>query len=128
MTAFRESIAAVNGQFLAAFSAGNARAMAEIYTEDGQALPPNGEVVSGHVALAALWQGVLDMGITGATLETVELEHMGEHAHEVGRYTLKVEDGAVVDEGKYIVIWRRLPSGAWKWHRDIWNSSRPPTA
>jgi hypothetical protein len=36
----------------------------------------------------------------------------------------KAQDGSILDTGKYIVIWKR-ENGAWKWHRDIWNSSRP---
>ena len=30
----------------------------------------------------------------------------------------------VLDSGKYIVVWKR-EGDAWRWHRDIWNSSRP---
>jgi hypothetical protein len=30
----------------------------------------------------------------------------------------------VLDEGKYIVIWKQV-EGQWKLHRDILNSSRP---
>ncbi len=34
-------------------------------------------------------------------------------------------DGGVADEGKYIILWRRV-GGAWYVHRDIWNSNRQP--
>ncbi len=125
MANYRESIAAENEAFLTAFAKGDATAMAMTYTEDGQALPPNGEVVTGREALAGLWQAVFGMGIVGATLETVELEQLGNHAYEVGKYTLKATDGSEVDRGKYVVIWQCLPGGEWKWHRDIWNSSVP---
>lgn len=124
MSAVQESIATVNQAFLTAFANGDAEGLAATYTADGQALPPNGDIVTGRPALAAMWQSVFAMGINGATLETVELEQHGNTASEVGRYTLSA-DGTVVDNGKYIVLWQRQPGGEWRWHRDIWNSSRP---
>ena len=44
-------------------------------------------------------------------------------AIEVGTYVLKGEGGAVADEGKYIVVWKK-DGKAWKLYRDIFNSSR----
>jgi hypothetical protein len=43
---------------------------------------------------------------------------------EVGKYTLSVAGGQVVDRGKYVVIWKQ-EGDEWQWHRDIWNSSLP---
>jgi uncharacterized protein (TIGR02246 family) len=124
MSDFVKEIQATNEAFVAAFAAQDAAKMATVYTEDGQALPPNSAIVAGRPALQAMWQGVMNMGIQAATLETVELEQQGDLAVEVGKYALTVAGGQVADEGKYIVIWRR-DKGHWLWHRDIWNSSRP---
>ena len=121
---FQSQIKSVNEAFLAAFARGDAAGMVAIYTEKGQALPPNGAITTGRPAIQSIWQGAIDMGIKGATLETVELEQHGEAAFEVGQYTLQGDGGQVLDEGKYIVIWRQ-EEGQWRWHRDIWNSSRP---
>jgi hypothetical protein len=49
---------------------------------------------------------------------------MGEIAVEIGRYTLSGSEMPVLDSGKYAVVWKR-EGDAWRWHRDIWNSSRP---
>jgi ketosteroid isomerase-like protein len=40
-------------------------------------------------------------------------------------WTLKGKDGAELDHGKYVVIWKK-EAGGWKLHRDIWNSSQAP--
>jgi ketosteroid isomerase-like protein len=48
----------------------------------------------------------------------------GDTAVEVGRYTLSGEGGQVLDTGKYVVIWKK-EDDAWRYHRDIWNSSMP---
>jgi len=119
------AITAVNEKFVAAFNAGDSKTLSTVYTEDGQLLPPNAEVVSGHENISTFWQAVLDAGIASAKLDTVELEVMGDAAVEVGQYTLKVADGTTVDNGKFIVVWRK-EAGEWKWHRDIWNSSKAP--
>jgi len=76
----------------------------------------------GKPAIQAFWQGALDMGIAEAVLETVEFEEVGDAAWELGQGVLKAKDGQVLDDAKYIVLWKR-ENGAWKRHRDIWNSS-----
>jgi uncharacterized protein (TIGR02246 family) len=119
----RQAIATANHQFVTAFARRDARGMAELYTANGQLLPTGSDFVTGTPAIQAFWQAVMGMGIKEATLETVELESHGDAAYEVGRYTLRGDGGQMVDEGKYIVIWKR-EGGQWKLHRDIWNSSR----
>ena len=128
MPNFRESIDAVNAAFMTAFAEGDASEVAKTYADDGQALPPNGDVVTGHAALKEMWQGVMSLGIKEATVESVEVEQLGNHAYEVGKYTMVAANNLVFDKGKYVIVWKRLPSGEWRWYRDIWNSSMPPAS
>ena len=120
----KAAIEAVDAEFEAALSAGSASRLAGVYTKDGQALPPNGPIVSGREALEVFWQGAVDAGIGSVELETVELEVFGDSAVQVGRYSLKSADGATADVGKLMIFWKK-EDGAWRWHRDIWNSSNP---
>lgn len=123
-TEIRNAIMAGNEKLMAAASRGDATAMAALYTEDGQVLPPNSDAVSGRPAIQSFWQGAIQMGIKAVRLETIEVEGHGSTANEVGKFTLQGEGGLVVDTGKYVVIWKQ-EAGQWKLHRDIWNSSRP---
>jgi hypothetical protein len=66
----------------------------------------------------------MNSGVASATLTTLEAIGIDSIAWEVGRYRLADSDGAPIDEGKYVVIWRLTPDG-WRLHRDIWNSSVP---
>ena len=93
-----------------------------IYTEDGQFLPSNSDAVVGKAAIQEAFQGLLDGGIRGIQLDTLEVESFGDTAYEVGLYTLKDETSETLDHGKFIVIWK-LIEGNWKLHRDIINSS-----
>jgi len=120
-----DNIAATNQSFMTAFAAGDADGLAALYMTDGQLAPPHSDVVTGHEAIAGFWQGAMDMGLKGVTLETAELDEYGDTAVEQGRYQLTDAEGNVADRGKYLVIWKR-DGDTWKLHRDIWNTSMPP--
>ncbi len=120
----RAGVEATNAQFMEAFSQGDATAVAACYTEDAQFLAPNSEIVSGQEAVQGAIQGLIDAGIKGLRLEATEVEGHGDTAHEVGTFTLMGEDGQTIDEGKYIVIWKKV-GNEWKLHRDIFNSNMP---
>nr|NIO33253.1 DUF4440 domain-containing protein [Gemmatimonadota bacterium] len=34
-------------------------------------------------------------------------------------------EGGAVEQGKYLVVWKRGEDGNWKLHADIWNTSMP---
>lgn len=119
----RAQIDETNAAFVAAFGRGDAAGLAAVYTADGEILPPGTEPQRGISAIQEFWQAVINMGIKAASLETIELEAEGDLAWETGKYGLFGENNSPIDNGKYIVVWKR-ENGAWKWHRDIWNTSR----
>jgi uncharacterized protein (TIGR02246 family) len=121
-------VQAVNNQFSAAWTAQDARAVAALYTETAQLLPPNAEPVSGPPAIQQFMQNLFEAGLAGLELTTTEATGIDSLAIEVGRYRLMNAAGETLDEGKYMVWWRRTAAG-WRLHRDIFNSNRPlPTS
>ena len=123
-TEISDAIVAVNEKFMAAFKMGDAASIANLYTENGQLLPPNADFLTGREAVQAVWQSILDMGVKEIKLDIVELEGHGDTAIETSNYTLYDESGQQLDQGKYIVIWKQQ-NGQWKLYRDIFNSSMP---
>ena len=119
-----DNIAVTNQSFMTTFASGDAKGLAAFYTADGQLAPPNSDVVTGHEAIAGFWQGAMEMGLKGVSLETAELDEYGDTAVEQGRYQITDGEGNVADRGKYLVIWKR-DGDEWKLHRDIWNTSMP---
>ena len=119
-----DAIMAANGRFMDPFSRGDTEGLASLYTYEGQVLPPGNDTKTGKAGIQGFWQAVVEMGIKLAKLETLELNEYTDTAIEVGRYTLGGEDGQVLDQGKYIVIWKR-EDGQWKLHQDIWNTNMP---
>jgi uncharacterized protein (TIGR02246 family) len=117
-------IAQANKEFMAAFSNGDANALAQLYTNNARLYPSNSDVIEGQKAIEEFWHAVMNAGVKKAVLETVTAEIYGNIAIEEGRYRLYVEGDQMVDQGKYIVTWEK-EDGKWKLHRDIWNTSNP---
>jgi ketosteroid isomerase-like protein len=120
----RAAIEAGNKKFSDGAAKKDAALIAAAYTPDGEAFPPNADIVKGRPALQKMWQSVLDSGITGIELATTEVESSGNIAYESGTYTMKTKDGKVADRGKYCVVWKRV-ANQWLLHRDIWSTSLP---
>jgi uncharacterized protein (TIGR02246 family) len=121
------AIEAADQKLVSAFGRGDAAGIAQLYTEDGQILPPQSEPITGRHGIQAFWQGAMDMGVKAAKLESVEVEGHGDSAVEIGKYELYAAGQQRVDHGKYVVIWKR-EQGEWMLWRDIWNTSVPPPA
>lgn len=114
-------IEAENAKFVAAFNAGDADAVAALYTEDGMILPPGGDAVSGRDGIAEFWAAAMESGVAGARLTVDEVHDIGDDTIvEISRYELLDAEGAPVGAGKYMVYWRKV-GGDWQLHRDIWN-------
>ncbi len=114
-----------NERFMEAIRATDSATMPSLYTSDAIILPPNADAVSGADAIAQYWQDFFELGITDAQPVTLEVIPMGEYALEVGESSVYGADGALVDRGNIMVLWKN-DGGIWKMHRDTWNSSIPP--
>ncbi len=118
----REVIDAGNQAFIENFFHGDARAVANLYTEDAKVIAPGAAVASGHVAIAAFWQAVMDTRVKSITLSTGDVQSTDDLAYEDGVVKI-VGANDEVTEGRYVVIWKNV-NGAWKLHRDIWNQAK----
>jgi uncharacterized protein (TIGR02246 family) len=130
--AVRSRIEETNAEFGAAASRGDMAAVAALYTDDAILLPPNAEMVRGKQGIKAFFDGlVAQMGVPQLSLQTAQVEEIGDTANEIGAYTLKVQPPGgepVTDIGKYVVVWKRQ-GDAWKLAIDIWNTNSPlPTS
>jgi ketosteroid isomerase-like protein len=115
-------IKANNKALCAELANGNAAGIAKMYAKGAKLMPPNADFMQGKT-LTAFWDGAIKMGIKGGELKSKEVEVFGNTANEVGTYTLYGADKTAVDNGKYIVIWRK-EGKTWKLYRDIFNSNR----
>jgi uncharacterized protein (TIGR02246 family) len=121
-----EGLKAMRDEWQSAFETGDTNAMADLYTADGAVLPPNADPVSGRPAIAAFWKDFSESGLSGV-VEDDDAYAQGDLGYKQGQYTMTDADGNIVDQGKYIEIWRQV-EGEWQLHRDIFNSNRPAAA
>ena len=127
--AVRSAIEGTNAQFVAAANRGDTAAVAALYTADAVVLPPNAEMVRGRQAIRGFFDALIQqMGVPRLTLDTIQVDEVGDTACEVGAYTMKLQPPggeAVSDSGKYVVVWKRQSDGSWKLAVDIWNTNAP---
>jgi len=118
----RKGVDAGNARWVAGLAAKDAGAIAAVYTEDAILYPPGAGAVSGRKAIAAAFEPMLGAPLS---LRTDEVKQSGDYAVETGTWTLAGPDGKPADDGKYVVVWKKVGKN-WLMWRDIWNSSRPP--
>jgi ketosteroid isomerase-like protein len=119
-----EAVAENNRRFAAAAAAGDARAIASVYADEAELLPPNAEALRGQEAIERFWEAGIEMGIRGIELETMQLEQTNGFAYEVGRYKLRfeIDEGPPsVEVGKYVVVHMRYQDGSWRRAVEIFN-------
>ena len=124
----QQAVQDTNREWMEAIKRGDPASIAALYTEDATLLPPNSEAIRGRQGIEAFFKAGMQMGISEATLETVDVEYLGDVAYEVGAYTMKIEpEGgqATTDQGKYMVVWKREGDGPWKLAVDMWNTNTP---
>jgi len=121
----RAAIEAANAKFSEAFARGDAKALAAMYTADAIAFPPDSEMIQGNEAVGEFWKATRSGGVQGVALTTLDVGRSGDVAYESGEVTLTIQPAGkepTTATAKYLVVWKREADGAWKLHRDIWNS------
>ena len=119
-----DEIQQANNEFVNAIKNGDANAISMIYSSDAKLFPPNKEVIEGRETIKDVWSFNLKLGIKEAILKTLSAESYGNTAIEEGRYELYADGHQMLDQGKYIVIWKK-EDGKWKLEKDIWNTNTP---
>jgi len=107
--------------FAMAFNTGNFDQAAALFAKDGVLIAPRHETACGQKQIEHLLRQLSDAGYGNLRLETTRVDHSGDMAMEIGRFTvaLQAQDGTTLSEhGSYVKVWRRL--GAWLIIGDCW--------
>jgi uncharacterized protein (TIGR02246 family) len=103
-----------------AYNEKDADALAALYTEDGQLLPPGADMVNGRSAIKDYWANDIATGNVSLAIMADATGVGGDWAWRSGSWRATGMDGSSAGTGKYIEVWRRTTDG-WQLHRDIWN-------
>lgn len=120
----RDIIVLKNQAFARAHVTGEVEVINDYFTKDAKVFLPNSEVVTGSEEIAELNEQYVEYGITAFREETTALYGDEELLVEEGRYFMTYGEDGIVENGKYINIWKQ-ENGDWKVHSNIWNSSMP---
>lgn len=118
-----DTIKAANQKLMKIFASGDAKGVAGCYTKTAVLMAPNMKSCKGK-HIQAFWEGAMGMGVKSVSLRTGSVEQHGTTAIETGVVTLKGAKGVVLDNAKYLVVWKR-EGKEWKLHYDIFNSNNP---
>jgi ketosteroid isomerase-like protein len=115
--------------FSRALVRGDAAGMAGQYVDDATLIPPSGRLVTGRDAILAFWTPRNpDFRTLEHSLTSDRLVITGDVATEVGTWRQRGqlrEETPTESAGRYLVVWRRQPDGAWRMQFDSWTAPFP---
>jgi uncharacterized protein (TIGR02246 family) len=123
----------VRDDFIAAFNAGDAAKVGDLYVDDAVAMPGDGSpTVQGRAAIIERNKGLFEAFNAKITITPIRNHVSGDLAYDQGTFKMELTPKAkggkpVTEEGRYLVVLRREASG-WKVIEDIDNSIKPPAA
>lgn len=132
VTAAKTALQTADADWSASVATG-ADAFAGFVASDGVIMPPNEPAVSGAAAAKDWASKMISMpgfGVTWAAT-VVEVAASGDVGYTSGSYDLHAgtPDGSTFsDHGKYLTVWKKDASGAWKVAYDMFNSDVPAMA
>jgi ketosteroid isomerase-like protein len=120
----KNEIQTENQNFSNLLSKGDSVGLANCYASDAKLMGPNGPAVMGRQNIQTVFASYIKAGVTKADLKAIDVWGTDELLTEEGELTIATKDGAQVDKGKYVVVWKK-EEGKWKIFRDIFNSDLP---
>ena len=122
----QSTIRGLTQDFATAFNTANYDQAAALFASDAYFLAPHRESVQGQRPIELMLREYGEAGFQNLRLETIRVDHSGDMAVEVGRYTVAIQQAngtTIADRGKFVQTWRRL--GAWLMTVDCWSSELP---
>jgi len=110
--------------FAMAFNTGNYDQAAGLFASEGVLMATHREGAHGQKAVERTLRQLGEAGYGDLRLETTRVEHSGDMAMEIGRFSVVVRkaDGTMLPErGNYVKVWKRL--GTWRLMADCWSGT-----
>jgi ketosteroid isomerase-like protein len=119
-------------RLIAAVAAGDVGAYLAEWADDGVVMPPGQPMVTGKPAIRAWLGSTLEQFDVSVRVTQHECQIGGDWIIDRHSYVItatpKSGGKALIDHGKAVGIWKRVPDGTWKAYIDCWNSDAPPSS
>jgi len=121
----RKAIAESNEILFQAFAKNDPSIFIDRYAEDCWIMPPNSPVLCGPDAPRDFFQKAYDrFGVRNGKFTTIDVYGISEDiVAEIGFWRLYDAGNTEIDDGKFLVLWKRTSKG-WKMWRDSFSSNR----
>jgi ketosteroid isomerase-like protein len=124
-----EQITRVAAEFSQRYIRGDAKGMAELYTESGVIFPSGRPMIRGRRAIQDYWTLPPNVKVLEHKTTADSVIVSGNTAYDYGTFrAVNSRDGQAAPPGygKYVIVWQRQADGRWLMHLDIWNGSPTP--
>ena len=121
----RAAIERENDEWLPAMMRQDARAIAEVYADDGVFVLPSGDSVKGRAAIEQLMRDRFSRSgpVVGGTLTQDNLVAAGSMIYEWGHAEIAMGGGGNLSasrvSARYLTVWQRDASGRWRIIRNL---------
>jgi ketosteroid isomerase-like protein len=109
----------VSATWTRAFDAGDAAALAALYTEDAHLMPPGAPAIKGRREIESYWREDIGSGGVATKLRPDDSVVQGDLLHVAGTYDVVAQDGSSLVRGQYAHLWTRVGND-WKVKHEIW--------
>jgi ketosteroid isomerase-like protein len=99
----------------------------KLYTDDACLLQPNAPALCGYEQVSKFFKDAYNAGgVRDGKIITLNIYGEGnEYVTEEGLWQIFDGTGKMLDDGKYLAIWKKTKDG-WKMFRDMPSSNHPP--
>ena len=121
----KKAIAASNEMLFRAFAKGDSSIFIARYAKDCWIMPPNAPALCGPDAPGEFFKlGYNKFGVRNGKFISIDVFGDGVgFVTEVGFWQLFDADNKLIDNGKFLTLWKKTPDG-WKMFRDSFSSDR----
>lgn len=120
----RNIVSVNNDKWNKAFNAGEAAAVAGLYTTDATVLPHTHDVVQGVDAIRDFWKSVIEAGFKNHSINLIDVYAQGDLVVEIAKWQAEGpgEGGSRQSFGGSLVnVFERQGDGSWRCRVHIWN-------
>ena len=120
----RNIVGTNNDKWNSAFNAGEAEAVARLYTADATVLPHTHDVVQGIDAIRDFWKSVIEAGFKNHSITLIDVHAQENVIVEIAKWQAEGPgDGGSRQSfgGSLVNVFERQGDGSWKCRVHIWN-------
>jgi ketosteroid isomerase-like protein len=125
-----DGVRAADAAWLKVYSAKDLSKSVAFFDEQGSMLAPNAPIATGKATIAKLISSDFAFGDLIWHLDKAGVSQSGDLGYTSGTYKFSFKDPSgkpVIDNGKYLTLWKKQTDGSWKVLFDVFNTDLPPS-